>query len=233
MRRFPFHVKPDTNRTRNRDFFQKSSLSLEGGCMNESDDTRQTLGSVTMLLHGICHVDEARTKEFWDLFFPRMVRVANRTLACHADAEDAAQEALVKFWQKAQDGEVPLDLNRFEIWTFLSTMTNRQAIDFLRKKSRQKRGGGLVQTESALALGSDFDEHTLDGLVGELSFHDFDMVLDELLDALEEDLKTVLICRMMGYTNGEIAEMLGCSERHVRRQVEELREQLQGRNEQS
>jgi RNA polymerase sigma factor (sigma-70 family) len=196
--------------------------------MNEPDDTCQSLGSVTMLLHGICHVDEAQTKEFWDLFFPRMVRVANKTLACHADAEDAAQEALVKFWQKAQEGEVPLDLNRFEIWTFLSTMTNRQAIDFLRKKSRQKRGGGNVQSESALVLGSDAGEHTLDGLVGELSFHDFDLVLDELLDALEEDLKTILICRMMGYTNGEIAEMVGCSERHVRRQVEELREQLQG-----
>jgi RNA polymerase sigma factor (sigma-70 family) len=196
--------------------------------MDESDDTRQTIGSVTLLLHGVCHVDEAQTKEFWDLFFPRMVKVANKTLACHADAEDAAQEALVKFWQKAQEGEVPPDLNRFEIWTFLATMTNRQAIDFLRKKSRQKRGGGNVQTESALSSGSDEDLMHLDGLIGELSFHDFDLVLDELLDALEEDLKTILICRMMGYTNGEIAEMVGCSERHVRRQVEELREQMQG-----
>jgi RNA polymerase sigma factor (sigma-70 family) len=68
----------------------------------------------------------------------------------------------------------------------------------------------------------------LDGLIGELTFHDFDLVLDELLEALEEDLKTILICRMMGYTNAEIAEMLGCSERHVRRQVEELREEIQG-----
>ncbi len=196
--------------------------------MSESEDTRQSIGSVTMLLHGICHVDEVRTKEFWDLFFPRMVKVANRTLACHADAEDAAQEALVKFWQKAQDGEVPPDLNRFEIWTFLSTMTSRQAIDFLRKKSRQKRGGGHVQTESALSTGADSELHYLDGLIGELTFHDFDLVLDELLEALEEDLKTILICRMMGYTNAEIAEMLGCSERHVRRQVEELREEIQG-----
>lgn len=196
--------------------------------MSEAEDSSQSLGSVTMLLHGICHVDEAQTKEFWDLFFPRMVRVANRTLACHADAEDAAQEALVKFWQKAQEGEVPMNLNRFEIWTFLSTMTSRQAIDFLRKKSRQKRGGGLVQTESALASEDRSDPHHLDGLIGELSFHDFDLMLDELLDALDDDPKTILICRMMGYTNGEIAEMLGCSERHVRRQVEDLREQLQG-----
>ena len=198
--------------------------------MDEEDDTCQSLGSVTMLLHGMCHIDEAMTKEFWDLFFPRLVQVANKTLACYADAEDAAQDALVKFWQKAQEGEVPDDLNRFEIWSFLSTMTNRQAIDFLRKKSRQKRGGGKVHSESALGAGLNPDNQNLDSLIGELGFHEFDLILEELLDALEDQPKTILICRMMGYSNGEIAEMLGCTERHVRRQVAALREQIQGKD---
>ncbi len=197
--------------------------------MSDEEDTCQSLGSVTMLLHGICHVDEAMTKEFWDLFFPRLVQVANRTLACHADAEDAAQDALVKFWQKAREGDVPGDLNRFEIWSFLSTMTSRQAIDFLRKQSRQKRGGGKVHSESSLGAGLDPGNPNLDSLIGELGFHEFDLVLEELLDALDDQLKTILICRMMGYTNAEIAEMLGCTERHIRRQVAELREEVQSK----
>lgn len=194
-----------------------------------SQESRPSLGSVTMLLHGLSEVDELRTKEFWDLFFPRLVAVANRTLANHADAEDIAQETLVKFWSKAQTkGELPEDLNRFEIWGFLSTMTNRQAIDFLRKNSRQKRGGGKVRSESALAVDWDSNGCHLDGVMGELSFHEFDLILEELLEALDDEFKTLLICRMMGYTNAEMAEMLCCSERHVRRQMVALRNQLQG-----
>ncbi len=192
------------------------------------EDTPQSLGSVSMLLHGMCHVDEARTKEFWDLFFPRLVQLANKTLACYADAEDAAQEALVKFWSKAQNGEVPDDLHRLQIWSFLSTMTNRQAVDFLRKSSRQKRGGGKVQSESALNGKFSPDARNLDGLIGELSFHEFDLVLEEMIDSLDEERKTLVICRMMGYANDEIAEMLGCSERHVRRQLAKLREEFLG-----
>lgn len=193
-----------------------------------SDEASRSLGSVTMLLDGMSHVDEAMTREFWDLFFPRLVRVANKTLACRADAEDAAQDALVKFWSKVREGEVPLDLNRFEIWSFLSTMTNRQAVDFLRKRSRQKRGGGKLHSESDLAGGNGSAPQHLDALIGEMGFHDFDMVLEELLEALEEEPKAILICRMMGYTNGEIAEMRGCSERQVRRQVAGLRTELEG-----
>lgn len=194
-----------------------------------TQERRQSLGSVTMLLQGMCEVDEALTKEFWDLFFPRLVAVANKTLANQADAEDIAQEALVKFWSKSQQqGELPADLNRFEIWGFLSTMTNRQAIDFLRKNSRQKRGGGKVLSESALVADPNSNVGNLDGLIGELSFHEFDLVLEELIDALEPEFKTILICRMMGYTNTEIAEMLCCSERHIRRQLATLQSQLQG-----
>lgn len=194
-----------------------------------SQEPSQSLGSVTMLLHGMCEVDEAMTKEFWDLFFPRLVAVANKTLGNQADAEDIAQETLVKFWSKTQvKGELPNDLNRFEIWGFLSTMTSRQAIDFLRKNSRQKRGGGKVLSESVLAVDATSHIGNLDGMMGELSFHEFDLVLEELIDALEPEFKTLLICRMMGYTNTEIAEMLCCSQRHIRRQLVTLRGLLEG-----
>ncbi|MCA9071547.1 MAG: RNA polymerase sigma factor [Planctomycetaceae bacterium] len=194
-----------------------------------SEEPRENAGSVTMLLQGMCDVDEMMTKEFWDLFFPRLVAVANKTLANQADAEDIAQETLVKFWSKTQkEGELPHDLNRFEIWGFLSTMTNRQAIDFLRKNTRQKRGGGKIRSESTLAGSSTSDGGHFDGVIGELSFHEFDLVLEELIDALEPEFKSVLICRMMGYTNPEIAEMLCCSERHIRRQLVALRDRLIG-----
>lgn len=180
-------------------------------------------GSVTLLLEGLCRTDEAKTKEFWEIFFPRLVRVANRVLTSHMDAEDAAQAALVKFWRNATTGKVSHDLDRFAIWSFLSTMTIRQAIDLVKYRSRKKRGAGRVFLESELNILVGEDDWNLDRVIGDLSLYAFDMILEELLDSLSPDGRAIVVWKLMGYSNREISEKLGYSERQLRREIAELR----------
>ncbi len=184
---------------------------------------RKPPGSITLLLQGLCNVDEAKTKEFWDLFFPRLVRVANRILGSYQDAEDAAQESLVKFWTKATKDKAAFDMDRFGLWAFLSKITVRQAKDFLKYRSRQKRGGGKVYSESDLKSTFGKGDWDLDNVIGELGFHAFDLLLEELLESLSEEDRSIVVWKLMGYTNHEVSQKLECSERHVRRQMVKIR----------
>lgn len=179
-----------------------------------------------MLLRGLKNVDEATTKEFWEIFFPRLVRLANKMLPCYQDAEDAAQEALVKFWTKATQNPDSSDMHRFGLWAVLSKITVRQAIDFLKHRSRAKRGGGKVYSESELSAIIGQDEWDLDCVIGELSFHTFDMVIEELLGSLSEETRFIVVSKMMGYSSAEIGSQLGNTEKHVRRKIEKIRERL-------
>ncbi len=192
--------------------------------MNEPE--KQSAGSVTLLLLGLKDVDEVKTKEFWELFFPRLVRLANKMLKSHQDAEDAAQEALVKFWTKSTQHPESRTMHRHGIWAMLSKITVRQAIDFLKHRSRLKRGGGKVYSESEFSTMMGQDSWDLDRVIGELSFHTFDMVIEELLGALSEETRSIVMWKMMGYSSADIAERLGCSEKSVRREMEKVREQL-------
>ncbi len=187
-------------------------------------------GSVTLLLQGVCDVDEAKTKEFWDLFFPRLVGVANKILGSYQDAEDAAQESLVKFWTKATKDKAAFDMDRFGLWAFLAKITVRQAKDFLKYRSRQKRGGGKVFNETDLGAVFAQGDWALDSQIGEMGFHAFDLVIEELLEAIPEDDREIVVWKLMGYTNLDISRKLGCSERHVRRQIAEIRRHFPNEN---
>ncbi len=123
--------------------------------------------------------------------------------------------------------KAPFEMNRFGIWAFLSKITIRQAIDFLKHRGREKRGGGKVYTETDMGSLIGEDNWDLDSVIGELSFHEFDMVLDELLTSLPEEDQSIVVGRMMGYTNREISKKLGCSEKHIRRKIITLRKRVQ------
>jgi RNA polymerase sigma factor (sigma-70 family) len=184
-------------------------------------------GSVTLLLRGVFDEDEAKTKAFWDIFFPRLVRVANKILRSHQDAEDAAQESLVKFWIQATSDKVSKGMDRFGIWAFLSKITTRQALDFLKHRGRKKRGGGNVYVETEIASMTGEDDWDLDSMVGDLSFHAFDMVIDEILGALSEESREILVWRMMGFSYSEISRKMDCSEKTVQRRIERIREHIE------
>ena len=100
----------------------------------------------------------------------------------------------------------------------------------MERQCRQKRGGGRVRNEAALD-GSESEAGVagLDQAVGREPTPEFAaMMADEcrhLLAVLgDETLRRIALLRMEGYSDGEIAARLDCSERTVGRKLNRIRD---------
>jgi DNA-directed RNA polymerase specialized sigma24 family protein len=108
-------------------------------------------------------------------------------------------------------------------------ITARKAADLIQHEGRQKRGGGAVRGESALAGTGDasaaagLDQVPGAGLTPEFAAQ----VADEcrrLLDLLDSpELKTIAVWKMEGHTNAEIAAKLACVVGTVERKLRLIR----------
>jgi RNA polymerase sigma factor (sigma-70 family) len=181
-------------------------------------------GSVTQFFHQLRAGDEAAARGLWQRFFPRLVALARKSLAGRpqraADAEDAVISAFTSFWKHADDFAVVL--NRDNLWKLLGTITVRKAIKQTRREAAEKRGGGRIIGETALTR-ADGSPLPLDEVAGQLPAQEFDLHLAELLDTLEPELRTIAVFRLLGNTNREIADSLGCTERKIERKLQLIR----------
>src|SRR6266849_1163698 len=145
---------------------------------------------------------------------PLAYRVARGVLRNTADAEDVAQEALLRAYRRF---DRPRDRNRFRAW--LVRIAFRLALDRLRSgKRRQQRDTLWSQPEyqpsatnaEDLAASNEFQAH-----------------LENALAELPEKLRLVLLLAAMeGHTIDEIASMLGISTGTVKSRIFYARRQL-------
>src|SRR2546427_1952539 len=145
---------------------------------------------------------------------PLAYRVARGVLRNAADAEDVAQEALLRAYRKFDRLR---DRNRFRAW--LVRITFRLALDGLRSGKRRELRDTLwsqpehhprAATAEDLAASSEFQAH-----------------LDDALAELPEKLRLVLLLAAMeGHTIDEIAGMLGISTGTVKSSIFYARRQL-------
>ena len=128
------------------------------------------------------------------------------------DADDAVQSAFVAFWRQAEEGDLPADLHRENLWNLLAVITVRKAEKHIERQRAQKRGGGKVVGEANSGL-------PLDQLAGTPPAQEFDLHCEELLLGLEEELRRIAVLRLMGHTTAEIAAEQGCTQRKVQRKL--------------
>jgi DNA-directed RNA polymerase specialized sigma24 family protein len=185
-------------------------------------------GSVTHLLGPLQAGDRAAVEQLWQRYFHRLVALARTKLPgaarCAADEEDVALSAFDSFCRRAEQGRFPQLLDRDSLWRLLVVITVRKAAHLKRDATCPKRGGGR-----GVSLPADDDEAALLGEV--LSQAPTPQAAAEmreeyrrLLAALpNEDLRTVAVLKMEGYSNGEIAARLDVVERTVKRYLAAIR----------
>ena len=133
--------------------------------------------------------------------------------------------AFDSFCAAATRGRFPRLDDRDDLWRVLVTVTERKAVNLLRRQRRLKRGGGRVANEADVAGPG---EGLLDRVAGTAPTPEFAaMVAEEYrrrLAALPtEPLRRIAVLKLEGYSNEEIAGRMGLGLRSVVRKLDLIR----------
>ncbi|PYU79096.1 MAG: RNA polymerase subunit sigma-24 [Acidobacteria bacterium] len=145
---------------------------------------------------------------------PLAYRVARGVLRNTADAEDVAQEALLRAYSKFDRLR---DRNRFRAW--LVRIAFRLALDRLRSGKRRELRDTLWSQPVRQPLGATAEDLAVS--------NEFQAHLENALAELPDKLRLVLLLAAMeGHTIDEIASMLGISTGTVKSRIFYARRQL-------
>src|SRR4051812_42164534 len=114
-----------------------------------------SVGSVSHWIGRLKTGDPAAAQHLWEPYYRRLVHRARQRLwgapRRAADEEDVALSAFDSFCRAAAQGRFPRLLDRQDLWQLLVLIADRKACDLVHHERRQRRGGGKVLDEAALA----------------------------------------------------------------------------------
>jgi DNA-directed RNA polymerase specialized sigma24 family protein len=137
-----------------------------------------------------------------------------------------ALSAFHSFCQAAALDRFPRLGSRDDLWQVLVMLTARKACQERLRQSASKRGGQLDEQGGRRC--PTFEDRDLEEVLGSEPGPEFTVMLAEQLQHLltllpDEDLRQVARLRVEEYTNAEIAQRLGCTERTVERKLALIR----------
>ena len=172
------------------------------------------MGDVTNLLRRARETDRAAIDELVALIYPELHRMARARLAANdtitlLDTTSMVHEVYLRLHQAAR---IEADC-RGQFLAYASQVMRSVIVDFARKRRADRRGGGAANVTLATEI--------LEGWSN--TDDDIERVDDALqeLDSTDPRLKQVVEMRYFGgFTDLEIAEALGITDRTVRRDWE-------------
>jgi DNA-directed RNA polymerase specialized sigma24 family protein len=189
-------------------------------------------GSVSHWIIKLKAGDPQAAQRLWECYFQRLVGMARTKLQGiprrAADEEDVALSAFDSFCRGAEQGRFPQLSDRDNLWQLLVKITFRKAIDLVRHESRHKRRGA-VQEEGRIGGPEDSSaaDNGLEQIAGREPTPEFAAQVAEqcqrLLGSLNDELRSIALKKMEGYTNAEIAAELGCVTSTVERRLKLIR----------
>lgn len=189
--------------------------------------------SVSDWIEGLRIGDELAAHRLWERFSAVLVEQARRRLGdvpkAMSDEEDIAISVFRSICRGAAAGRFNDVKNRDDLWWLLLAVTKQKVVDHIRRETAQKRGGGRVTTVASIYDEQGNNAFALDWLIGHEPSPDFLVMLEEqskrLLGLLhDEQLRSVAVSRIEGYTVPEIAAHLDLSTRSVERKLQRIRQ---------
>jgi RNA polymerase sigma factor (sigma-70 family) len=195
-----------------------------------------TPASVTRLIHLLGSTDLAvrdmAAGMIWQRYFRELLNLARRNLdrrARHrADEEDVLQSMFHSFCVRQARGDYHL-ANRDGLWRLLVTITLRKARNASKAQRREMRDLAREQpVAAAVAFDSVSESWELEQMDAAGPSPAEAALLNEALERRLQslgnaELRQIALWRLEGYSNREIAERLGCTERSVERKLERIR----------
>ncbi len=184
-------------------------------------------GSVTNWLAAFREGDREAAQLLWNRYYAKLVRVARSRLrglpAPLSDEEDIALAAFESFCRAIEANRYPDVCDRKNLWHLLLFITACKATRAAQYETRSKRA-----FKRLVAVAPE-DFHEFDELVGREPSPTLALETAESLGRLlselgDGQLKEMVILRMEGYRNAEIAALLDCSESTVDRKFRRIRQ---------
>lgn len=174
--------------------------------------------------------DEHAATELVSRYVARLIGLARSRLpkrfAHRIDPEDVVQSVYRTFFTGAREGRFELQRGG-DMWRLLVAITLHKVHNQLKRNAASKRALDCEQTfgdESALNI--------LQSAVPTTAPSPLDVVVlidevEQLMAGLDPLKRRMLELRLQGYTLDEIAEASHCSQRTVRRVLEDVKQQLE------
>lgn len=176
--------------------------------------------------------DADAANQIWRLYFDRLVRAVRGRLygqnRAISDEEDIVLSVFDSFYDAAEKGRFPDLSDRDDLWRLLLRMSARKVVDKRRLDQRQRRGGGVKVHSLDQA---DDDQDPMEAIGSEPS-PEMVVMMQESVELLFShlgvgQLRDLAGAKLEGYSNAELAEKFGCSERTIERRLHLIREKLQ------
>ena len=172
--------------------------------------------------------DREAAQNLWEQYCARLVRLARAKLPRGrgrlADEEDVALSAMDSFLRAAERGRFPDLHHRDSLWALLVTITVCKAWKLARREKRIREVSesaideGDGNSSGPSGLGQVLDREPTPELACKMADR-----CRSLLERLSLELRSVALWKMEGFTNAEIAEILGCVEGTVERKLRVIR----------
>ena len=194
--------------------------------MSQDSDLPKTNGeqSVTKWISALKEGDHQAAQRLWGFLQGRLVIHARKLVSAapaHYDEEDVALSAFGALCDGLEKGRYSDVDNRTELWKLLAVIAVNKARKRADHDNRLKRGGGHAQVtdgDSILNLLSSAD------LPPDLSLSMQEECEQRLNSLRQEELKLVVLLKIEGYTNEEVAKTMGCTRRSIQRRLALIRE---------
>jgi len=171
--------------------------------------------------------DSVAAADVHQRYADRLVQLARRRLAkryqTKFDPDDVVQSAFHSFFRRHAEGQFEFE-SWDNLWSLLTSITIRKCGRRVKSYNSAKRD---IQREHVLnadadmaALGASREPTPDDAAL-------LEETLDQLLSELSPDQQQVLILKLQNYSNEEISEKIGRTERTVYRVLTLIRQRLQ------
>ena len=187
-------------------------------------------GSVSKWIVGVKEGDPNSEEALWARYYSQIVDLARRKMTRRPqlkNEEDIAVSVFAKFFAAAKSGRLRHLTDRDGLWRLLFKITQRKLTDSYRYETRTKRQPSNGKTVSL----DELDCGQVAG--GRVPAPEFAALMAEELQQLLDSLPTersqnVVILKLAGATNEEIADELGCTVRTVERTFQRIRDSYDG-----
>ena len=183
---------------------------------NSRDDTASISLWIDQLKEGNCVAGQ----KLWNRYVQRLARLACAKLGNFGrtveDEEDVALSVFHALLRGTENGRFPKLDDRNDLWQILSMLTEKKAIDSVRRMRAQKRGGNEVAENETTLL--------IDGEPTPDMAAQYKDTLNSLINEIpDEHVRLVVAGKLEGRTIGELSKQLGLARRTIDRKLQLVR----------